>query len=783
MRQTPPESVIRLSLSRRVWRFCFLLFLATAAASQTAGVMPISEAIRNRPDHSAAHDGETITVTGVVTDGSHDVGSGNSLANVQDANAGIALFGGHAILPPGAFRRGDLLEARGKLSQYRGMEELMVEEVRRTGTTSPPAPQEILAARLRGEDYSGRLVRVTGQLILGPNGSVILRDRSGEIPVYMFHDFFQNTGFMQRLLQGGPVEIIGLARQRIEPGQPRNSGYLLSPRDAQDFKFGTLPKYRQMVVGGFIVLCSFIYLWLQRRAAEKRALKLTVLSEGLKESDERFRQMAGSIDQIFWMLDVSTNRILYVSPAFEGVWGRSPESFIDRSSLLDTVHPDDRPRVGEYLNKNITEACKETYRIIRPAGDERWVLDRAFPVFNHKGQLYRITGIMEDITDRRALEEQLRQAQKMEAIGRLAGGIAHDFNNLLTVIGGYGQIILDATPPTDPRHEKLKQILAASNRGSTLTNQLLAFSRKQILRPKLVSVNNLLTNMEALLRPVLGEHIHLKTELGGDLPHVKADPNQMEQVVINLAANARDAMPEGGELYIQTALSKGRIDDGPDPCPRVSIQISDTGCGMSQDVLEHLFEPFFSTKALGKGTGLGLSTVYGIIQQNHGTIQVTSNPGRGTTFEILLPVASEGEADEPGAMPSEDLGGSETILVAEDEAGVRKLVCETLEQLGYTVLQASDGREALLILEQHGSVPILLTDVIMPVMGGPELVKRAKSLMPGIKVVYMSGYTDDTLAFYGLPQPDTEYIQKPFTPVALAAKVRQVLSTVGGTAN
>jgi CheY-like chemotaxis protein len=296
-------------------------------------------------------------------------------------------------------------------------------------------------------------------------------------------------------------------------------------------------------------------------------------------------------------------------------------------------------------------------------------------------------------------------------------------------------------------------------------------------------VNNLLTNMEALLRPVLGAHIHLKTELRSDLPRVKADPNQMEQVLINLATNARDAMPEGGELHIQTALLIEPIDDRSNPNPRVSIRISDTGCGMCPDVQEHLFEPFFSTKDPGKGTGLGLSTVYGIIQQNLGTIHVTSSPGRGTTFEILLPVASEGEADKPAAKPSEGLGGSETILVAEDESGVRKLVCETLEQLGYTVLQAADGREALLILEQHGSVPILLTDVIMPVMCGPELAKRAKSLMPGIKVVYMSGYTDDTLAFYGLPQPDTEYIQKPFTSTALAEKVRQVLSTVGGTAN
>jgi len=752
--------------------------MAIPATAQPVKVMPISEAIRNRPDHSAVHNGETVSITGVITDGSHDVGSGSSLANLQDSSGGIALFGDHAVLPPGTFQPGDVVEARGIIWQYRGMEELQVEEVHRTGSTAPPAPHDVLAAEVLGEQYSGRLVRVTGQLIPGPKGSVTLRDRSGEIPVYLFHSFFQNTGFMQRLLEGGQAEIVGLARQRIEQGRSPASGYLLSPRDEQDFKFGPLPKYRQMVLGGLIVLGCFIYLWLRRRAAEERAHKLAVLSEGLRESDERFRQMADSIDQIFWMLDVGTNRILYVSPAFARVWGRNPESLTERSGLLDTVHPDDRARVDEYLKRSTTEACKETYRIIRPDGAVRWILDRAFPVFNQDGELYRITGTLEDITDRRALEEQLRQAQKMEAVGRLAGGIAHDFNNLLTVVGGYVQMVLEATPPEDPRHDKLKQILAASNRASTLTSQLLAFGRKQMLQPKLVNVNNLLTNMDALLRRVMGEHIRPQTDLGSDLPCVKADPNQLEQVLINLAANARDAMPEGGEFRVRTALVEGRAEAGfdHDPCPHVSIQISDTGCGMGQDVLEHLFEPFFTTKGVGKGTGLGLSSVYGIIQQNNGTIEVSSNPGRGTTFEILLPAVPEREEAKPATTPFESLRGTETILVAEDEPAVRTLVCGTLEQLGYTVLQAADGHEALRILEQNGPVHLLLTDVVMPVMGGRELAKRVSSFRPATKIVYMSGYTDDTLAFHGLPQPGSAYIQKPFTPAVLAEKLRQVLS-------
>jgi two-component system cell cycle sensor histidine kinase/response regulator CckA len=501
------------------------------------------------------------------------------------------------------------------------------------------------------------------------------------------------------------------------------------------------------------------------------------------QSEERFRQLAENIDQVFWMLEISTQRVLYVSSVFEKVWGVSSAAlYQNRDWLIDTVHPEDRDRCTAFLTKLKSEPAEETYRIIRPDGSIRWIHDRAFHVYDAKGKPYRVAGIAEDVTAHRELEEKLRQAYKMEAIGRLAGGIAHDFNNLLTVVGGYLHLVLDATPPSDPRHDKLKHILAASNRASTLTSQLLAFTRKQLVQPRSVNVNKLLTNMEALLRPVMGEQIHLATDLGSDLPCVKADPNQLEQVLMNLAANARDAMPKGGEFRIRTAFGSEAAQAGSDrdtgPCVR--ILISDTGCGMSQNVLEHAFEPFFTTKDVGKGTGLGLSTVYGIIQQNHGTIRVSSSPGRGTTFEILLPAAQEGEDVKPAASPLENLRGIETILVAEDESGLRKLVCETLEQLGYTVLQAADGREALSVLrEQPRPVDVLLTDVIMPEIGGPELAKRVRSLVPGTKVIYMSGYTDNTLSSLGLTEPDTEYIQKPFTPAALAEKLRQVLSNRG----
>ena len=289
-----------------MWPFLFICLAAIEAAAQAPQALPISEAIRNRSDHHAVHLGETMVLTGVVTDEPHDVGSGNSLANLQDATGGIALFGDNGLLPPGGFKRGDVLEVRGKLAQYRGMEELQLEAVRRTGATEPPAPLYVPAARLRGEEHSGKLVVAKGQIVLLPNGGIALRDSSGEIPVYLLRAFFQHTNFMQRLLQGGQVEIVGFARQRIADGEPSDSGYMLSPRDERDFKFAPQTRYRETAAVAFVVLACFLYLWLRRRAAEKRERALTVLSEGWKESDERFRQMAASVGEVFWMLDVGS---------------------------------------------------------------------------------------------------------------------------------------------------------------------------------------------------------------------------------------------------------------------------------------------------------------------------------------------------------------------------------------------------------------------------------------------------------------------------------------------
>jgi len=508
------------------------------------------------------------------------------------------------------------------------------------------------------------------------------------------------------------------------------------------------------------------------------------------QSEERFRQLAENIDQVFWMLDLATNQLLYVSPAFERVWGRSSASLYHNLDLLvETVLAEDRDRYVSFLEKMRAEPIEESYRIVRPDGSVRWIHDRTFLVSDPEGKPYRVAGIAEDVTAQRELEEQLRQAHKMEAIGRLAGGIAHDFNNLLMIISGYSQMmLLNSTHSEEAGRQELEQILGAANRASILTKQLLAFTRQQVLQPRLVNVNRLLANMEALLRRIIGEHITIQTALDPALSCIKVDPNQLEQVVLNLAANARDAMPRAGLFRIETSMVDAADKQGEDS-PRatgrwVRLRISDTGFGMDNRTRERVFEPYFTTKGLGKGTGLGLSTAYGIVRQNQGRIHVSSEPGQGTVFDLYFRAATEPEAEreQPVSRPRKAETVA-TILVAEDEPAVRMLVTKTLEQLGYTVLEATDGYEALGIIERHkGVIDLLVTDVIMPLMNGHELSTRLGSIRPGTKVVYMSGYTDEVLAFHGIAQPEIDFIQKPFTAPELAGKVEMMLSTSRGEA-
>ena len=391
-------------------------------------------------------------------------------------------------------------------------------------------------------------------------------------------------------------------------------------------------------------------------------------------------------------------------------------------------------------------------------------------------------GVQTDVTERRKLEEQFRQSQKMEAVGQLAGGVAHDFNNLLTVITGYSEILLGNFRPNDPLYGFIEQIRKAGERAATLTRQLLAFSRKQMLVPIVLDLNSLVAEIEKMLSRLIGEDISLKFAAAKNLWKVKVDPGQMEQVVMNLVVNARDAMPQGGKLTIETAnieLDEAFAASHPEVSAGkyVMLAVADTGIGMNEAIRARIFEPFFTTKGPEKGTGLGLATVYGIVKQSGGRIDVYSEPGLGTTFKVYLPRAVEeltkSKLEITKPTPS---SGHETILLVEDEEGVRTLARVILSRSGYKILEAKNGGEALLICQSHqGPIEIMVTDVVMPNMSGHQLAQHVRPLRPEMKVLYLSGYTDDAIVRHGIIDSDMPFLQKPFTAEGLSRKVREVL--------
>lgn len=433
------------------------------------------------------------------------------------------------------------------------------------------------------------------------------------------------------------------------------------------------------------------------------------------------------------------------------------------------------------------DTFERTYR--RKDGTTLPVLVEDRLLRDKNGQIIGIRSTVEDITERRQTqealrksEEQLRQWQRVEAIGRLAGGVAHDFNNLLMTIKGCSELLLNAFDRRDPRREEVEEILKAGERATSLTRQLLAFGRRQVLQPQVLDLNSLVINMDKMLRRLIGEDIQLVTVLDQELWSVKVDPGMVEQVIMNLAVNSRDAMPNGGKLTIETAniihdenYASRHI--SMKPGYYVMVAVSDNGCGMDKETQSHLFEPFFTTKEKGKGTGLGLSTVYGIIKQSGGNIWVYSEPSQGTTFKIYLPrVEKTATVYKPKASSPTAPGGTETILLVEDEEAVRTMVSKILRNKGYTVLEAAHSEEAFEISERHeGPIHLMVTDVIMPQMSGPELAERLAPRLPEMKVLYMSGYPDNTIVQHGVLEPGTAFLQKPFTLNALESKVREIL--------
>jgi PAS domain S-box-containing protein len=522
---------------------------------------------------------------------------------------------------------------------------------------------------------------------------------------------------------------------------------------------------------------------LEARVAQRTA--------ALGESEERYRRITETITDYLFHVELSGDTVVSTrhGPGCVAVTGYSPDEFeADPLLWLDTVRVDDREIVLQQAHD--VEANRRMraieHRIVRKDGAVRWVRSTPVPQYGPDGSLVAYDELIQDITERRALQEEVVQAQKMEGIGRLAGGVAHDFNNLLTAILGNAELALLDLEPNHPARANIDEVTKAAEGAARLTRQLLSFARRQMIEPVPLNLNEVVESSLEMLRRLLGEDIEITTALHDPVGIVEADPGQIQQLLVNLAVNARDAMPKGGRLVIETA-NETVTDEDADSQPSipagcyVTLSVTDTGTGMGEEVLEHLFEPFFTTKPQGKGTGLGLATCHGIVTQSGGHIWVHSEVGQGTTVTINLPqrAPAPDRIREP-APPERSARGTETVLVVEDEASVRRLAVLGLRSNGYIVLEASNAAEALRVAATEHKIALVISDVIMPGMHGPELVSRLHQLRPEARMILTSGHTDVPEAFRDQEGRLIPFLQKPFTPVRLAYKARAVLDGTDG---
>ncbi len=505
----------------------------------------------------------------------------------------------------------------------------------------------------------------------------------------------------------------------------------------------------------------------------------------LRESKERYEAAIRGAEAGLWDWNILTNEVFY-SPHFKGLLGYRDDEFPNViSSFLDVLHPDDLAPIQECIRRHLEERApyNVTYRLRTKSGEYRRFNVSGMALWNGDGIPYRMAGSLVDITDRLFLEERSRRSQRIEAVGRLAGGIAHDFNNMLGVILGHCNSLEETLPAAIPEWQKVRHIKEAASRSASLTHQLLAFSRNQILMVKVLDLNDVICELSAMLDSLIGDDIELVVCPGSQLGYIKADPGQISQVVMNLAVNARDAMPDGGQVRIAT--SNITVVEHPQPGtppiapgPYVMLSVSDTGCGIEPETLDHVFEPFFTTKKLGEGTGLGLATVYGIVKQSGGYVIAESELGQGSTFRIYLPQAV---GEKPPAVAeleeTEAERGEETILIAEDEPLLREVVSFHLQEAGYTVLEADNGQDAIQMARSHqGKIHLLLTDVVMTGgINGLELAANLGALQPGLKVIYMTGYAADLIDQKGMANLQNRMLQKPFSADTLRRKIREVL--------
>ncbi len=527
-----------------------------------------------------------------------------------------------------------------------------------------------------------------------------------------------------------------------------------------------------------------------KRALEEMKIyrKSKQAEEALRESEEKYRTLYDSSRDAI-MIITPDKVFLNGNPACVKMFGcRNEDEFISLTpSALSPEYQPDGDLSVEKSQKMISIAMEQgshffKWKHKRVDGEEFYstVLLARMKLYGKK----ILQATVRDITEHKKLKAQLHMAQKMEAIGKLAGGVAHDFNNILTVIMGNASLALMEVGKDDTPWQEIEEIRKAGERAASLTRQLLAFSRKQIVQPEILDINELLTDIEMMLGRLIGEDVELLTIPAPALWRIEIDPGQIEQIIINLAINARDAMLQGGKLTIETDnadLNENYFREhgieGKKSGHYVVLAVSDTGSGMDKETQEHIFEPFFTTKEVGKGTGLGLSTIYGIVKQNNGFIWVYSEPGQGTTFKVYLPeVKKDANLEKKEQTPVDDPGGSETVLIVEDNDLLRNFAQKALQSYGYRILVAENGEDALMVCKKHdGQIDLMITDVVMPKMGGREAAKRLQPLYPQMKVIYMSGYTDDAIVHHGVLEPGLNFLEKPFTPEGLARKVREAL--------
>jgi signal transduction histidine kinase len=731
--------------------------------------------------------GETVSVAGHLT--SEITHSQNrAVMHFQDDTGGLVLVGPVKVFEQ--VRKGDRVKVRGTLTQNLGMEEIEVDSIRLISSGDVPKPRDVWTRDLLGERFSGQLVRLEGQIVLGTNvaGETIflLRDERGELPLLVAPDFFSHRRgeLNYALWKGGRAEVTGIAGQN-KAVPPFDSGYAIIPLTAEDIQFGPppppppsrVPLYTALGVAALLAILA-LYLWERRRIAEDRRRtaeekerEVSRLLHELKRSQVEIRKQAA-----FAQLNPNPVLELFADGTIT-YWNSAAQETakaLQCEFVPDILPPDVRAVASECHTQKRAHHCEAKI-------NGRTIAWSFFPI----PEITSIHAYGRDITDQLSLEAQLRQAQKIESVGQLAAGVAHDFNNMLAVIQGYTSLTLLRRDLPQNVLEPLNEILSAAERASNLTRQLLTFSRKQQIELRTIDLNDGLGNLTKMLRRLLGEDIHLKFDRCDEAAWVHADLGMMEQVVMNLAINARDAMPQGGELSI--AIEHATLNDKDvakrfeaRPGDFLCLTVEDTGYGMDERTMKHMFEPFFTTKEPGKGTGLGLATVHGIVKQHEGWIEVNSQPGHGTTFRVYLPAAA------PLARPSSDkvirlpvAGGTETILVVEDDPALRKLARGVLEEYGYGVYDAASAHEAMTIWRQRSEeIQLLFTDIVLPNgTSGWELAQDLRSQNDQLKVIYSTGFDSETLHRLH-PPTNAILLRKPYPVQVLVRTVRECLDNV-----